>query len=438
MTRPINPWKVTGYKAGQNVVCKVIKAEQNGYAVIIPKDNLPGFIQTPAEHRPGEEILAQFVCVHNNRILLSPLFAHSRAAGASLARQSTVNWEAQLDDPNAAQAQDQTGANQQYADQFAPPAQQNAGQPQQDQYQSQDQGQQAQQQQDYSQYGQSATTPNPIAYADPNQQYQQYQQPQQDQYQQDYGQGSTPLTDAVQSQWQAPIEQVPTKRFRLRRAIDLVMPPIDQDSLNTYKMADYDLEWLITDLEGGMRTGCMKSTSEQQLSRSAVLLYRGKAVGCIYGCKSAPDAKPTEESLTNMLSDLNAPDAVVNIYDLPEEVTVAMSALFLGFPVERDESKDAKTQFDYFMNWFTQNGSSSCLAISMPSSKSTCLVFVHKGKFGGSFHVEDQVYTQDPAAIYQLFANDPNCKVEASMLQPEMTASGSRFGYSLSMANKKS
>lgn len=423
MTRPINPWKVTGYKAGQNVVCKVIKAEQNGYAVIIPKDNLPGFIQTPAEHRPGEEILAQFVCVHNNRILLSPLFAHSRAAGASLSKQSTVNWEAQLDDPNAADAQNQTGANQQYSEQFAPPPanlEPDVGQYQQEQYQGQAQNPNQQQvaPPDYSQYSQSATTPNPIAYE---------QSP-----------GSTPLTDAVQSQWQAPHEQVPTKRFRLRRAIDLVMPPIDLESLNTYRMADYDLEWLITDLEGGMRTGCMKSTSEQQLSRSAVLLYRGKAVGCIYGCKSAPDAKPTEESLTSMLSDLSAPDAVVNIYDLPEEVTVAMSALFLGFPVERDESKDAKTQFDYFMTWFTQNGSSACLAISMPTTKSTCLVFVHKGKFGGSFHVEDQVYTQEPAAIYQLFANDPNCKVEASMLQPEMTAAGSRFGYSLSMANKKS
>ncbi len=416
MTRPINPWKVTGYKAGQNVVCKVTKAETGGYAVIIPKDNLPGFIQTTAALRPGEEILAQFVCVHNNRILLSPLFSGNRASGASLPTSSQVNWAEHLDNPEQIdeilqQRQSETQSNYQapsapenYEQSYAPP---------------QEEAQQAHS---------DSTIYAPDYSQNTNQQYQPaIATPEQT--------GS--VTGFTDSQWQAPIEQTPTKRFRLRRAIDLVMPPLDQESLTTMKMSDYDLEWLITDLEGGMRTGCMKCTSEQALSRSAVLLYRGKAVGCIYGCKSSPDARPTEESLTSMLTDLEAPDATVMVYDLPEEVTVAMASLFLGFPVERDESLDPKTQFDYFMTYFTQNGNTACLAITLPSTKSTYLVFVHKGKFGGAFFVEEQVYTQDPADIYQLFVNDSGARVEASFLQPEMIAAGSRFGYSLSMAKQK-
>lgn len=223
------------------------------------------------------------------------------------------------------------------------------------------------------------------------------------------------------------------RSFRLRRAIDLIMPPLETESLVTYKMSEHDLEWLVTDLEGGMRTGCMKANCESQLSRSAVLLHKGKAVGCIYGSKTTPEARPTEESLSQMLKDLQEKDTVISIYDLPEDITVALSALFLGVPVEIDAHMSAREQFDYIMNWFTRNELSACVVLLMPRSKSTCLVFVHKGIFGGAFFVEEQVGTLDPGTIYQIFADEPNCQVEASMLPLEVLAGDAKYGYSLAM-----
>src|SRR5882757_8417264 len=92
---PLNPWKLSGYKAGQNVVCKVVKDEPGGYAVIIPKDNLPGFLPTQALLRTGEEILAQFVCVHNHRILLSARFSNNVSKISST---PNVRWEEHLDE----------------------------------------------------------------------------------------------------------------------------------------------------------------------------------------------------------------------------------------------------------------------------------------------------------------------------------------------------
>lgn len=379
MSRPMNPWKATGYKPGQNVVCRVLKAETDGYAVIIPKDNLPGFIRTSASHAANEEVLAQFVCIHNGRILLSPLFGQSRVAGSLLSKPSSVNWSEQLEQDE----QSQTGANA------------------------------------YDQFAEQASAATQQAYQEAAENYQAQQDP--------------------SSQWQNPVEeQTPTKRFRLRRAIDLVMPPMDADTHTSIDMADSDLEWLITDLEGGMRTGCMKATSEQKLSRSAVLLYRGKAVGCIYGSKSAPEQRPTEESLYCLLNDLQAEDAHVSIYDLPEGVVGAMSALFLGLAEPRQEGLSELDLFNYYMTAFTQNGNTACLAINVPSTSSLCLVFVHRGVFSGAFFVEDQIYTQNPDDLFQLFRNDPETRVDASRLPQEFIASGSRFGYSLSMVKKNS
>jgi len=589
----INPWKVTGYKQGQNVACKVNYAEKDGYAVTIQKDNLPGFIKTANVLKAGDEILGVFVCVHNGRILLSQLFSAPRATKHQL-QQTTVNWEEHLNDDDldaayeaqaATSRQQRLGTTQEMAyqapqspadfsqygsaaatsdmppvnftqpgqtpdySQYAPPQQQQpqqapdayayqqGGQPGQDQQQYQqpapqqydqyqqaqyetqppqqmaqqnpyqsppqnqydnnqpaawanpqpsqsdsgsqapqnqlvpqsqfqkdllaqqqaaqqaayghapggqqaqyDSGQQAQyesgQQMSYqspqpSAYGQPPSGPS--AYGQPPQQQQAHQAPPQQQQQYQPGQQQ-------EEQWQSPHSQVPTKRFRLRRAIDLVMPPVDQESLESlksFKIADYDMEWLITDLEGGMRTGCIKATSEQKLSRSAALLYKGRAVGCIYGCKANPEAKPTEESLSAMLSDLEAPDAVVTLYDLPEDAALSMSALFLGYPVDNNPEMTSREYCDFVMKWFGEHNSTACLAVTVAQTKSTYLVFVHKGKFGGAFFVEEQQFTRDPASIISMFNQHPDAKIEASVLSADTLNSGMRFGYSLSMARQK-
>lgn len=612
----INPWKVTGYKQGQNVACRVNYAEKDGYAVTIQKDNLPGFIKTANVLKAGDEILGVFVCVHNGRILLSQLFSAPRATKHQL-QQTTVNWEEHQSEEelNAAyEAQAATsrqmrmtaegtqpghpdfsqyqpaaatsemppinymppGGQQDYSqfqqppqpaaygyDQHGQPIQnvqqyQNPNQPQQqyDQYQQYQQPQQQvfempaspqpplnpyqnptqnqydasqqpawanpqatpqpdfsnqhqaapqnqmvpyqqhpqtlQAQQQYQQQNQYAQPPQPGQYENGQQaQYEsdqqgQYQQPNQGPYGQPqpaaygqppggpsaygqppggpsaygqppagqgaYGQPPVQQEAAPQMQMQMPPQmqldqqfqpthsQVPTKRFRLRRAIDLVMPPVDNESLESlksFKISDYDMEWLITDLEGGMRTGCIKATSEQKLSRSAALLYKGRAVGCIYGCKANPEAKPTEESLASMLADLEAPDAVVTLYDLPEDCALSMSALFLGYPIDNNPEMTSREYCDFVMNWFGENTSTACLAVTVAQTKSTYLVFVHKGKFCGAFFVEEQQFSREPGEIITMFNNHPDAKIEASILNADTLNSGMRFGYSLSMARQK-
>lgn len=93
MSKPLNPWKLSGYKPGQNVVCRIMNAEPGGYAVLIPKDNLPGFLPTQERLRLGDEVLATFVCVHNNRILLSARFSTSNQAVQGAPSTQTVTGE---------------------------------------------------------------------------------------------------------------------------------------------------------------------------------------------------------------------------------------------------------------------------------------------------------------------------------------------------------
>jgi hypothetical protein len=377
MSRPLNPWKLSGYKAGQNVICRVGYAEPGGYAVIIPKDNLPGFLPTQAPLKAGQEILAQYVCVHNNRILLS-----ARLTGATDAKPvQSVRWEDYLSDIDreAAPVVDQM---QPLTDQSGMPPQMPEGE---------------------------EGMPQPGAHP------QQFEQ------------------DAAFRVW----ARTAPRKFQLRRAVDLILPPVHAESMNTFKISDYDLEWLITDLEGGMRTCSVKAQTQDVPSRSAMLLYRGRAVGCAYTSLKWPEPPPSEQSLSMMLTDLAMPSTKVSIYDLPESLTLAMSALFMGYPVKRTDEFEARPYFDYICDWLESKGQTACLAITLPSSSGNCFAYIYRGQFAGAFYVEDQVFTQDKNFIYRLLRNDKNANIEASILPPEMTSSAVRFGFSISMARTK-
>ncbi len=359
-----------GFWAGQNLVCRVVRDEPGGYAVFILKHNLPGFLPTQAILRTGEEILAQFVCIHNHRILLSARFSNNQP---TIKPSRAIRWEEHLDEID----QEVEGLS-------VPPSG------------SEDE------RQNY------IPSPPPI-----------------------------PIRSGTEAAFSVWFENTNPRSFHMKRATDLMIPPISAEYAVRINMEEYDLEWLITDLEGGARTCCVKASCESNKSRSSLLLYRGRVLGCIYGSRSTPDTRPTEESLQMMLTSLNFSDSEVEIYDLPESVVLAMSALFLGYPVYRNDDYDTRAYMDYICGWFEGKQLTACLAITLPSNASTCLAFVYRGQFCGAFYVEDQRFTTDREFVYQLFRNDPKANIEASILPSELTSSSVRFGFSLSVAKKR-
>lgn len=138
-----------------------------------------------------------------------------------------------------------------------------------------------------------------------------------------------------------------------------------------------------------------------------------------------------------MLDDLETPETAVEIYDTPESIIIAMSALFLGYPVQRDDDHDARTYMDYICSWFERKSQTACLAITQPSFAATCLGFIHKGEFIGAFNIESQEFNTDKEFVYELLRKDSKSNVEASVLPTEMTSSAVRFGFSLSVANRQ-
>jgi hypothetical protein len=215
----------------------------------------------------------------------------------------------------------------------------------------------------------------------------------------------------------------------------LILPALDADTERQFKMSECGLDGLITQLESTLHTGCVKATSQEGLSRSLMLLYQGRVVSCLYGCKTNPDTPTTGQSLPLMLADLRLDETEVTQYDLPESVVIPLSSLFIGYPVQRNDDFDARSYVDYLCNWFESRRQTACLAITLPSTSSVCLCFIHEGQFTGTFSVTDQQLRKDQEFMYELFRNDPAASVEASILPPEMIALVG-FGYNLSQSRK--
>ncbi|HEY9730916.1 MAG TPA: hypothetical protein V6C89_03340 [Drouetiella sp.] len=226
------------------------------------------------------------------------------------------------------------------------------------------------------------------------------------------------------------IDMSPVKRnFIFRRATDLLPPPIG-NSFKCIQTGEKDVKPIIQEWVSSALTGCVIASNNTHKTRSALLLYQGRAVGCIYTTKTMPLTQPTEDAIKLVVRDLEFPNGTIKAYPLHESTILPLSALFLGYPVFRSDDLSAEEYIDYICKWLKNRGQTACLAISLMQSFSTCLCFIHQGTFSSAFYVEDQEVVRDQKFVMELLRNEPGANVEASILPPDLGVS-EPYGFNI-------
>jgi hypothetical protein len=229
-----------------------------------------------------------------------------------------------------------------------------------------------------------------------------------------------------------PPPKEPPRKFRRKRALDLMPAPMGMQRVRVFKMRSSSVNTLVNELERDAYTGVVKISFQEGHSRSAILLYRGRAVGCIYTAKTMPEPQPSLQSLKLALTDLRLPDTEVTMYQLPPDIVLPMSALFLGYPVARDDEYNGPEYFEYASIWIEHKELTACLAITLPRTGNTCIAFTHKGTYVGAFYIEDQRFSKDRNFVLGILRTDPRATLEASVLTPDTMNNLDQFGYRLS------
>lgn len=172
---------------------------------------------------------------------------------------------------------------------------------------------------------------------------------------------------------------------------------------------------LLVSLEGSERTGCLKISSPHYKSRSALLLFRGRVVGAVYGRKSMQGQILYEDAHKWALGDLAAPGNTLDAYELPEDLVLAAASLFYGETLETNYSQSLEVTFDYALSSLTRSGRPGCLVVSSLQEETICIVYVANGRIVGVFSASDG-WIQDTAESAKRFLRGGRCKINAAVL----------------------
>ncbi len=220
---------------------------------------------------------------------------------------------------------------------------------------------------------------------------------------------------------------------KLRRAIDLIMPAVSGKLFRELNSSVADTSMLLTELELANFTGCVKVRSEVQKSRSAMLLFEGRVAGAIYGRKDAQETFAVEKAMKQMKADIGEADTFLQVYELPPDVVLAMSALFLGCPVAKDKEKTLLDYFDTTLISISVSGETGCLTFSESEdgSQPDILVFIKLGQPFGGYKIADQIYVEEAESLLSEIRAIGKGAVEAHILPEQLLSEAMTFGYKL-------
>lgn len=222
-------------------------------------------------------------------------------------------------------------------------------------------------------------------------------------------------------------ENGPAIEWRFKRFLDIFPVTTHPLSIKKYEPGDSLIETLPEEFYRNEFSGVLKIQSSTLLSRAGLLFLRGRIVGCVHNSRSKPSCEPTEQSIPKAINVLKEEFAEVEQYELSREVAISMAALFLGYPVDRDDEYDAWHYFNYIFAWIQRKQQIACIVIAHASNQ--ILALIHRGELDRSFHIQDQRYI-DKSEVMEVLKEHPEADVQASILPPEFSInSKNRYGY---------
>ena len=170
-----------------------------------------------------------------------------------------------------------------------------------------------------------------------------------------------------------------------RRAISLVpMPPL-KERHEIALSASLRYRQLLLSLEAKQSTCCLRIISPVKKSRSAILIYRGKVIGCVYGSKREEQQIFGQVAHQHAVDDLAQPKSIIDAYVLTEEIVLSAASLFHGICMHVPAGKPASQVYLEAVQRILENNSVGCVVISDNEGIALCMVYLFAGRIVGVY-----------------------------------------------------
>jgi hypothetical protein len=200
-----------------------------------------------------------------------------------------------------------------------------------------------------------------------------------------------------------------------RRAIGLVPLPIDRNRHEIAQASAAKYRELMVSIEGNQSTCCLRVISPAARSRAAILIFRGRVLGCIYGNRKLGQQVMGPEGHDRTLSDLTQPDNLLDAYHLSEELVISSASLFHGVVLE-PPTGHPEQKLEWTTNALIEKNMPGVIVVSTIDGLSVCMMYVFRGRIIGVFSFRDGWVESSYHSALRYLLETPNANISASML----------------------
>jgi hypothetical protein len=216
-----------------------------------------------------------------------------------------------------------------------------------------------------------------------------------------------------------------------RRTLSLLPAPMESSGKEIVKTNSVSFHQLLIKIEGNQCSGCIQVFSQKTRSRSAILVFRGRVLGCVYGQRNLGYQVFGQEALDNALTDLAGFDNQLLAYQLPEEIVLAAASLFQGNVLQFTQANNVEETYYQAIHSLMNATAPGCVVIGDNDNEMVNVAYVANGQVIGLYSNIDGWL--DTSLVRSLVKSDKfqAASVSASILAANSSTEAYRLGLSL-------
>jgi hypothetical protein len=170
-----------------------------------------------------------------------------------------------------------------------------------------------------------------------------------------------------------------------RRAIGL-LPESTGERTSNIPVADHaNRQRFLVAIEANQHTCCVKVISRKLKSRGAILIFRGRVLGAVYGRLGVKDRLFNQNALPSIYNDLMDLDTEVSAYLIAEPLAVATASLFHGQFTKPDPKSSGFESFTAALDALNQSALPGCVMVNDKNNVALLSAYVFGGKTVGLY-----------------------------------------------------
>lgn len=208
-----------------------------------------------------------------------------------------------------------------------------------------------------------------------------------------------------------------------RRAIGLLPMPTTRQEHEVAETDSLQLKKFLLSIEGRGVSCCVRVFSDGKKSRSALLVYKGRLIGCLHGSKDSKDQDLGKAAFSETLDDMLMPGNFIDTYLLSDEIVLASASLFHGGLNTINSGASALNVYPNCARMFIKNAKTGCIVVKgRDNDKAICITYIYEGKVVGVYAFSTGWLTATQTAALDCIESMQDTEVCMSVLPVETDA----------------